>query len=806
MNQQTALAGIPIELIDTRDPMVAKWALDRIKDLLNRSDSAADGLARILFDEPTIRTLLTTTSDDILMVCLMRDLPEELIVPHLPWIADNWQELPYLCSYPSAELLASHNPDRAAMLFLSYLGEGNRCSDRMFAVLRASLKLPAPERVKVADAVMVQAFKEGQNLSYDPFIILPLTELAWSVDHSRCSELLAVIAEGFATENMDELDRHQMQLTEMLMGEIQPIDLMTDNFDGYKVPRFSDLALFLPDTSLAAELDAVIEKLANFDYMATIEFYERHKHRLPERVRNALDLLHDFWLKLPELSDEDFENTASLFALFPACIAAAAWVAEPVPPIDDSSAILARLTTEVQSVPVSEAVISHFASMNRCEAVRLLAEALEEHKERFGALRIVEIMGRLGWQDFVPQLLSLLDTDFDRLCEKIEQTLKQIGPKALDAVIEALETDSEVRFYHLTSVLETLGGDTVAAYMDRNLDGLIREDKEWAMALVEAVPEQRFIARIAPMAGRGQREVDRTWLLLNKLHGMDPPEMAAREKEWYERELESARRRELFEDGDLGGSAPSVMHLEMVCSACGDVSRYDVEQIYVPKTDELPYVADELACIACGAQDSLEPSPQGAMAVSMEMMRISLIKDKEERADTLEYSPLHILPPLKVMGKEMGIRDGFKLYRDHIGKEPGKGEYQLGLGNILKFVNKTAQARVCYEEAVRLDPKLIEGWFHLAVMDDEKGEYRSAFLSLHQGVTHLPDVTFPHLDATRRSEFVNAYVNHYNGIKQYLKIPGPLIHHSMFGLSGKVGRNDPCTCGSGKKFKKCCGK
>ena len=23
---------------------------------------------------------------------------------------------------------------------------------------------------------------------------------------------------------------------------------------------------------------------------------------------------------------------------------------------------------------------------------------------------------------------------------------------------------------------------------------------------------------------------------------------------------------------------------------------------------------------------------------------------------------------------------------------------------------------------------------------------------------------------------------------------------------GKVGRNDPCSCGSGKKYKKCCGK
>lgn len=25
-------------------------------------------------------------------------------------------------------------------------------------------------------------------------------------------------------------------------------------------------------------------------------------------------------------------------------------------------------------------------------------------------------------------------------------------------------------------------------------------------------------------------------------------------------------------------------------------------------------------------------------------------------------------------------------------------------------------------------------------------------------------------------------------------------------MSKRVGRNDPCTCGSGKKYKKCCGK
>jgi len=33
-------------------------------------------------------------------------------------------------------------------------------------------------------------------------------------------------------------------------------------------------------------------------------------------------------------------------------------------------------------------------------------------------------------------------------------------------------------------------------------------------------------------------------------------------------------------------------------------------------------------------------------------------------------------------------------------------------------------------------------------------------------------------------------------------IPG--LHASFLGTSKKVGRNDSCPCGSGKKYKKCC--
>ncbi len=36
-------------------------------------------------------------------------------------------------------------------------------------------------------------------------------------------------------------------------------------------------------------------------------------------------------------------------------------------------------------------------------------------------------------------------------------------------------------------------------------------------------------------------------------------------------------------------------------------------------------------------------------------------------------------------------------------------------------------------------------------------------------------------------------------------VDGKTVHHPFVRNENKVGRNDPCSCGSGKKFKKCCG-
>lgn len=75
--------------------------------------------------------------------------------------------------------------------------------------------------------------------------------------------------------------------------------------------------------------------------------------------------------------------------------------------------------------------------------------------------------------------------------------------------------------------------------------------------------------------------------------------------------------------------------------------------------------------------------------------------------------------------------------------------------------------------------------------DDEEGMVDFVATYKEKGVTK------PHRERARfrRHEGVWYYVD-----GEIVK-PGTSVH-----AGGKVGRNDPCPCGSGKKFKKCCGR
>lgn len=89
-------------------------------------------------------------------------------------------------------------------------------------------------------------------------------------------------------------------------------------------------------------------------------------------------------------------------------------------------------------------------------------------------------------------------------------------------------------------------------------------------------------------------------------------------------------------------------------------------------------------------------------------------------------------------------------------------------------------------------------WLSLEILDTEKGG---------------PDDNFGRVDFLAKYKLKGSTVEHresatfrqHNGKWMFTdgeQIAGPPVRRE----GAKVGRNDPCACGSGKKYKKCCGK
>jgi len=804
MGTITTLAGIPCSQIHARDPLIARWAIDRLSDLRKRSEASADEAARALFNESTIRSLLSNFTDDFLLVSLLRELPDDVQRPHFSYIADSWAQLPDLCVHKATILLVRACHDSALELFLEFLNQPSNSRERLYAILEAALELPTPHRKSVADATMKIIFREGVEPEFNRIESFLVANLAWKADHPQAIDIIKTIVNAIPDHEPEIIDRELKNLIYIMMNTTEPLSMMQDSWDGYVVPNFSDIPLFLPDSVLAAQLDDVVKMLGELHNQSALDFYEQHKHRLPERVKAVLDLCRDAWPIDPDVNE--FEQDNSLYALFPACIAASAWIKHPEPPAVNTDAILSFLVTNLSDVPVTDAFVTHFAGLERAQAVACLTETLAAQMDTYGAVRIVEIMRRLGYQEFIQSLIDTTNAEFDLLCETCATALAGYGEDAVGAIIKALESDQKEENYYLQDLLEQIGGEQAVAYFERHFSELAKSDKESLASAIEALPEQCFIGQLAPLTGKGQNMLDRAYLTLNKLHGIESEELATLEKEYLANEAEDVERRRTLDISDLGSVTRNELNLEMECSACGDISRYSVKSVYVVQNDEMPFVADELKCVSCGADDTLDLTDEGIMTVSIELARILSIKDVEKSKRVLKTSPVRVTPRFMAFGKEMGIRDAIELYRKEIARHPSNAEHQLGFGNILKYLGRFEKARACFSEAIRLEPRLIEAYFHIAQMDDVEGDYRKAFLNLHEGTMYLPNVLTPHLAPDKRSEFVNAYVTNYNGIKRYLSVPGSPISHSMFGASTKVGRNDPCTCGSGKKYKKCCGK
>lgn len=127
-----------------------------------------------------------------------------------------------------------------------------------------------------------------------------------------------------------------------------------------------------------------------------------------------------------------------------------------------------------------------------------------------------------------------------------------------------------------------------------------------------------------------------------------------------------------------------------------------------------------------------------------------------------------------------------RLFRDWLNKDPAWGWGYIGWSDCYHFgANKTAK------DLVKAEQIISQG---LAAKDlRDRADVIERAIELYQS-----------LGDTQRENELKSELDQLTAIK---KVPYKLNKQFLEKtLSSHVGRNDPCPCGSGKKYKKCCGK
>jgi tetratricopeptide (TPR) repeat protein len=368
----------------------------------------------------------------------------------------------------------------------------------------------------------------------------------------------------------------------------------------------------------------------------------------------------------------------------------------------------------------------------------------------------------------------------------------------------------------LLEIISGIGGKKAVAFLEKHFDACMALDREQTLSACEDLACRFCLDRIRPKINKGQADIDNAYMMISLLDGNRTPDVETQLTAYYQRSQDQARRMDTFASGDILGTFKPYVEVELKCGQCGDVNTYRVNRIIADKTQE-NYIAQEIECINCGQIPEFDITRSGNMKISIEMMRMTFLNSEKDIAKAMDVSPIE-MTRFSAFGKEMGVRLAIETYKQRIEEEPDNAEYHIGLGNTYFYLDKLTAAAPYFEKSITLNPDYIEAYYALAEIAEAKNDPDKALAWLKKGVPLLKAMKFMKYSMIDPIEFEDEYIGFYNELlvrtggpqSDYMKTldlppgyyappPKPFVRENQ-----KIGRNDSCPCGSGKKYKKCC--
>lgn len=358
----------------------------------------------------------------------------------------------------------------------------------------------------------------------------------------------------------------------------------------------------------------------------------------------------------------------------------------------------------------------------------------------------------------------------------------------------------------------------------------------------EIFASPRFLEKLLPLWRPGEVRIENAIAFLSKwTKEAAPPvrRIAEIQRARWERE----ERRKPPRLGSVE-SLEEVVHrfyrVPLGCSRCGAVYRYDVGYCYMkpvqgPTAQELRLefrgFQRVVQCKRCLARDEYDLTEKGQFILHCrQQLAIALVEQGKPWPEVFSRSLCVLDAPRTSDGTEFAsITDAIRWQLGRVRRAPRDADAWTHLGNLYHRGGLFADAREAFETAIGIDPSRADAIFGLGVLDHEEARPERA-AERFRGVVRIlaqrkvpPQVGYPCFDESLRRLLD---IERHDGVPFRWELggdPGDLasaavrqrLYFKLVGMEPPtrrsevprdVGRNDPCPCGSGKKYKKCCGK
>ena len=793
-------------LVGHQDPEVREWAMDKLAALYPQ---AAPDAAVTLLDDKN-RSVSGIAMDYLL------DHPSE---SHKDILLRSYKKGSGAIAGKTVGVLAKLGDTRVADAFHDKYGSLRKIEADLIGYSTSLLHLSALDAHEARDIIKnaLTAFADAGNAqaAVAPGIFQAnlsagtdmkvMFDLCWRHQDSR-SLLVTLLAVNerscgswYEQEDIEEQGDAEQPLPEMVMESLDFIGergypgIRKDVERIYKKEKYAETveALFLETTSALDKVRGVIGFPAYDRWLA--------KRGEPGRNIAAIIAFHAALGTAPTWARELIARCAiSVFARFAEYRVMVGLNLEEMATDD----LLRAFLFERGDVKQDAELIAVLAKAEeRADLVAACVAHVRQHPGTWAAPRIVRLLGELRDGAALEQLMEL-PTGHDMVWEDMSPALSRLGPGAVEVLQRLIEKHDDDRISYALEALEDVPTQEAADLVITHWDRLIQRDKEMALEAARGLGHERFIDLIGKDLRDGEYLEAEIFAFLCSLHGVKDKRLKIAERAIREREARAAKSINAIKASDVKRLLREPVRIELRCRSCGRSYHYEVEHVFVEVETQDIAVQDIIKCKNCGVVDDCEITRNGHLSVTSSLTM--LFQMTEKSGEGMADGVFHFGQTAPIDGKRMTLREAVEHYEEKLRKAPDDAGLRIGYANILRNTKRTREAIEQYYKALTTDPLAIEAYLALGEIAAAAEDFETAYEHFRKAgdIVHVGRFYRYNEDTDRAREAVLNNLAHFErmlGKRPATEQAGPSLIKQ-----GKAGRNDPCPCGSGKKYKKCC--